>query len=179
MKSYQLLTAAALLALASCHVKSKTTTNATATGNTKADSALQADITKPADKALYVTMRIKKSITIGDSVLLKFTVHNPENSAQQFCKWHTPFEPLMSKYLEIKDESGVEADYRGAMAKRIMPPPASSYIKVNPRDSLSATVDLLKGFAITKPGKYTVTYVGQNMSGLFSDQSVSFEYVKK
>lgn len=179
MKSYQLLTAAALLAMASCNVKSKTTTNNTAAGNTKADSAIQSDITKPVDKALFVTMQISKSIAAGDSVLLKFTVHNPENSAQQFCKWHTPFEPLMSKYLEIKDETGTEADYRGPMAKRIMPPPASSYIKVNPGDSLSTTVNLLKGFAIIKPGKYTVTYVGQNMSGLFSDQSVSFEYVKK
>jgi len=129
--------------------------------------------------ALFVNMQIKDTIKVGDSVLLKFTVHNPADSTQQFCKWHTPFEPLISKYLEVKNEAGTEADYRGAMAKRIMPPPASSYIKVNPKDSLTSKVDLLKGFAITQPGKYTITYTGQNMSGLVSEQTVSFVYLKK
>ena len=57
-----------------------------------------------------------------------------------------------------------------------MPPPASSYIKVNSKDSLVSKVDLLKAFAITKPAKYTVTYVGQNMSGLVVTDSVSFVY---
>jgi hypothetical protein len=129
-------------------------------------------------QGVIAELSIKDTIKTGDSVLLKFTVRNLADTAQQFCKWHTPFEPLMSKYLEIVNEAGVEADYKGAMAKRIMPPPASSYIKLNSKDTLSANVDLLKGFAITKPGKYTVTYVGQNMSGLVVNKSISFVYLK-
>jgi hypothetical protein len=172
MKNYKLLSFAALLALAACNVNSKTTTNTT-------DSLSHTDTAKATGKALFVNLQIKDTINVGDSVLLKFTVHNPADSTQQFCKWHTPFEPLLSKYLEIKNEAGTEADYRGAMAKRIMPPPASSYLKVNPKDSLTATTDLLKAFAITQPGKYTITYTGQNMSGLMSDQTVSFVYLKK
>jgi hypothetical protein len=172
MKKYKLLSFAALLALAACNVNSKTTSNTS-------DSLSHSDTAKTTGNALFVNMQIKDTISIGDSVLLKFTVHNPADSIQQFCKWHTPFEPLLSKYLEIKNEAGNEADYRGAMAKRIMPPPASSYLKVNPKDSLTTTADLLKAFAITTPGKYTITYVGQNMSGLVSNQTVSFVYLKK
>jgi hypothetical protein len=172
MKNYKLLSFAALLALAACNVNSKTTSNTT-------DSLSHADTAKTIGKALFVNMQIKDTINVGDSLLLRFTVHNPADSAQHFCKWHTPFEPLLSKYLEVKNEAGTEADYRGAMAKRIMPPPASSYLKVNPKDSLTSTADLLKAFAITTPGKYTITYVGQNMSGLVSNQTVSFVYLKK
>lgn len=172
MKNYKLLSFAALLALAACNVNSKTTGN-------KTDSLQHTDTAKTTGNALYVNMQIKDTINVGDSVLLKFTVHNPADSAQQFCKWHTPFEPPLSKYLEVKNDAGAEANYRGAMAKRIMPPPASSYLKVNPKDSITATADLLKAFDISTPGKYTVTYVGQNMSGLVSNQTLSFVYLKK
>ena len=127
-------------------------------------------------KPLFAEMQIAKTIKIGEPMLLKFTVYNQADSTQQFCKWHTPFEPLLSKYLEIKDEQGVEMLYRGAMAKRIMPPPAESYIMVNKKDSVSATVDLLKAFAITRPSKYTITYTGQDMSGVLVTKSAVFVY---
>jgi len=84
----------------------------------------------------------------------------------------------MSKYLDVKAENGEEVSYKGPMAKRMMPPPASSYMAVNPKDSASTTVDLLKAYDITKPAKYTITYVGQNMSGLIVKDSISFVYAK-
>lgn len=170
MKNIKSILCLTMLAFSACGVK---------TTNTK--SADTAVVSSPAQttKVIFAKMQIKDTIKVGDSVKLKFTVYNPADSAQQFCKWHTPFEPLMSKYLEVKNESGEEINYQGAMAKRIMPPPASSYIKVNSKDSLSTTVDLLKAFAITKPAKYTITYVGQNMSGLAVTDSVSFVYAGK
>jgi hypothetical protein len=127
---------------------------------------------------LFAEMQIENTIKIGQPLILKFTVYNPAVSTQQFCKWHTPFEPLMSKYLEIKDENGVEMMYRGAMAKRIMPPPESSYIKVSKNDSISATVDLLKAFEITNPSTYTITYTGQDMSGVIVKKSTVFTYTR-
>jgi hypothetical protein len=158
----------AVLALSACGVKTNNTAK-------NADStAISANVQTA--KPLFAKMQIKDTIKAGDSVLLKFTVYNTADSTQQFCKWHTPFEPLMSKYLEVKNEKGEEMNYLGAMAKRIMPPPASSYIKVNSKDSLTSNVDLLKAFAIIKPAKYTITYVGQNMSGLIVTDSVSFVY---
>ena len=127
-------------------------------------------------KELYAVMAINDTIRTGDSVKLKFTVRNPADSAKKFLKWQTPFEPLLSKYLDIKDEQGNEMDYRGAMAKRIMPPPAEAYITVNPKDSMVTTVDILKGYAISKPAKYTITYTSESISGLKVPQSVTFVY---
>lgn len=172
MKNNLLLLAAALLTFSSCGV------NKTKNASQNADSATAAKPDTAVSAPLFARMQMKDTIKAGDSVLMKFTVYNQADSAQRFCKWHTPFEPLMSKYLEVKDETGQEIQYQGAMAKRIMPPPADSYIKVNSKDSTSASVDLLKAYAIKSPSKYTITYVGQNMSGLVVKDSISFVYAK-
>jgi hypothetical protein len=173
MKNYKIILSAALLALSACSVNKVKNTSA------GSDSVKDQSPTPAASPGLFAKLQIKGTIKAGDPVELKFTVYNDADTARQFCKWHTPFEPLMSKYLDVKDASGQEMLYKGAMAKRIMPPPASSYIKVNPKDSLSVTVDLLKAYEISKPSKYTVIYVGQNMSGLAVKDSVEFVYGKK
>jgi hypothetical protein len=170
MKNYKLWLCAAMATLSACSVANKSTNSADTATVAKTDS-----VQAPA-KFLTAEMQIKDTIKVGEPVLLKFTVYNRTDSALQFCKWHTPFEPLLSKYLDVLDEKGEEANYKGAMAKRMMPPPASSYITV--KDSLSETVDLLKAFDIKTPAKYTITYVGQNMSGLVVQKTVSFVYSK-
>lgn len=128
------------------------------------------------EKGVQGVMQIRDTITIGDLVELKFTVVNNADTIQQFLKWATPFEPLVSKYLDVKDEDGTQVNYRGAMAKRAMPPSADSYIRINPHDSLVANINLLEGYAITRASKYTITYVGSNMSGITVRDSVSFVY---
>ncbi|AYL94514.1 protease [Mucilaginibacter celer] len=172
MKNYKIILSGALLALSACSVNNTKKTSASA------DSAGNQTVKETVSDSLIAKMQIKNTIKVGEHVELKFTVYNNADTARQFCKWHTPFEPLMSKYLEVKDESGQEMQYKGPMAKRIMPPPAASYIKVNTKDSLSVTADLLKAFDISKPAKYTIVYVGQNMSGLAVKDSVSFVYMK-
>jgi hypothetical protein len=172
MKNYKLLLPGIVLALSACGVNTQNSAK-------QADTSSTAVAQSPADTSLFATMHIKDTIRVGDSVLLKFNVNNNTKGALRFCKWHTPFEPLMSKYLDVKNEGGEEAPYQGAMAKRMMPPPESSYITLQPKDSISANVDLLKGYAITKPGKYTIVYNSQNMSGLTLKDSVSFIYAAK
>jgi len=167
-----LLSAAAMLALSSCSQNTRTTD---AKGTT---DTVTTEVSATEEKGLFADMSIKDTVKVGELVTLKFTVHNNADSVQQFCKWHTPFEPWISKYLDIKDETGEEVAYKGAMAKRIMPPPADSYLKVNSKDSLSVEVDLLKGYNITKPAKYTVVYNSQSMSGLIVKDSISFVYSK-
>ena len=147
------------------------------TQNTKEVASIK-PTTNQADTALITKLSIPASVSVGAPVEMTFTVYNPTDTIKTFCKWHTPFEPLMSKYLTVKDANGQEADYKGAMAKRIMPPPADSYLKVNAKDSLSANVDVLKGYNIQNAGKYVITYEGQNMSGLIVKDSVSFVYIK-
>ena len=127
---------------------------------------------------LHAKMSIAPNIGASEPLTMRFTVYNDADTVQQFCKWHTPFEPLLSKYLDIFNANGEEANYQGAMAKRIMPPPADSYIKVQPKDSLFVLVDLANGYNITKPSTYTIKYNAQNMSGLVVRDSVTFIYGK-
>jgi hypothetical protein len=170
MKHYQLILAASVFALSSCGIS-----NTSSTGTSSADSNLQADQEMKLEGPQGV-MQIRDTITIGNPIELKFTVVNNTDTIQQFLKWDTPFEPLVSKYLDVKDAEGTQVNYRGAMAKRAMPPSADSYIKVNPGDSLVANINLLDGYAITRASKYTIIYVGANMSGITVRDSVSFVY---
>jgi hypothetical protein len=171
MKNYQIL-AIALLALSSCGVRSGEKTTE------KSDSTTSLTDTAATRDKLIAEISVKDTVKAGDSILLKFTVKNNSADTARFCKWHTPFEPLMSKYLDIKDENGNEVSYKGAMAKRIMPPPANSYITLKAKDSLSVTADLLKAYAIDKPAKYTLTYNSTGISGLKVKKSVTFVYIK-
>jgi hypothetical protein len=124
---------------------------------------------------LTASMFIKPVINSGDSALLTFTVYNRTDEDLVFCKWHTPFEPPMSKFLDIVYEQGKESQYLGAMAKRVMPPPSESYIKVKAGDSLSTTVDLRKSYLIDQPGTYSVKYNSEDISNLAVNDSVTFE----
>lgn len=146
------------------------------TQNNKADDTQVTTGDSTAEKNMYAVMAINDTIKTGDSVLLKFTVYNRTDTAKKFLKWQTPFEPLLSKYLDIKDEQGQEVEYKGAMAKRMMPPPADAYIALNSKDSLTAKVDILKAYALSKPGKYTIEYTSENISGLKVNKTVSFIY---
>ncbi|CAH0157074.1 hypothetical protein SRABI27_03483 [Pedobacter sp. Bi27] len=126
--------------------------------------------------SLYLVLGIKDIIKTGERVTLKFTVHNNQSTEKSFCKWHTPFEPLMSKYLDIKDDNGNEVPYKGPMAKRIMPPPADSYLAVKSKEVLSSEVDLLKAYQLEAEKKYTVSYNSSGMSGIKSTNTVTFRY---
>ncbi len=100
-----------------------------------------------------------------DSVMLSFTVVNHADSAQRFVKWETPFEPRLGKYLDVINEQGTEAEFTGAMARRMMPPPAEAYIEVAAHDSVSTTFNAANNYTIAS-GQYTVKYVGGGVSGL-------------
>ncbi|HKG05393.1 MAG TPA: hypothetical protein VKB19_02990 [Pedobacter sp.] len=127
---------------------------------------------------LTARMVMSPVIRSQDSLRLHFMVYNPSTSSQRFCKWHTPFEPPMSKYLDIKDEQGTEAEYHGIMAKRVMPPPPDSFLELKSRDSLSVTVDISKIYILGKSGRYTVRYNAEGISGLSVKDSISFVYEK-
>ncbi|RPD42923.1 protease [Chitinophaga barathri] len=125
-------------------------------------------------EGLETVMSVPATIPAGGPVMLNFTVYNRSSRDTQFCKWHTPFEGFISTFLDIKDAAGTEVQYRGAMAKRVMPPPAEAYIKVPAGDSVSVTLDLLKGYDLTKPGQYKAVYQAGGMSGLTKVNDISF-----
>ena len=123
---------------------------------------------------LVTTMSVPEKVKVGSPVMLKFTVNNNSGKELQFCKWHTPFEKFMNSYFEIQDSKGEPVQYKGIMAKRIMPPPADAYIKVPAKGKVSSEIDLLTGYRITAPGTYKVTYQDSGMSGLTKVNEVSF-----
>lgn len=112
-----------------------------------------------------------------DSIPLSFTVINHADTAMRFCKWETPFEPHLGKYFEVMNDNGSEAPFKGAMARRVMPPPAESYISVPPHDSVQTTINLAKNYTVTN-ASYTVRYSGGGVSGLAGGNSVKFVIVK-
>lgn len=129
-------------------------------------------------ETLVTVMTIPATVKAGQPVMLHFTVHNSTAKELSFCKWHTPFEGFMDAFLHIEGSNGTEAQYRGIMAKRIMPPPADAYIKVPAGDSVSVDIDLLKGYAVTAPGKYTVRYQAGGVSGLEKVNEAVFTVVE-
>jgi hypothetical protein len=100
-----------------------------------------------------------------NSVPLVFTVINKGNNTQRFCKWETPFEPKLGKYFEIVNEKGEEATFKGAMARRVMPPPAEAYMQVPAHKNLATTINLADNYTLTA-GTYTIKYTGGGISGL-------------
>lgn len=171
MKNIKLIIPAVLLLLSAC---SEATRN---TANNKSESTAQTSTTNKTD-SLEAKIKINGNVAAGDPLLLRFVVYNNADMAKSFCIWHTPFEPLMSSYLSITNEKGEEAQYKGAMAKRMMPPPASSYSTLKPGDSLVANADLLKAYNLKKGSSYKVVYTGGNMSGLVSRDTITFVYTE-
>jgi hypothetical protein len=155
-----ILPALFLLALAACSPSATTNDEKSATDSTKVTTQATARLSVPA------------AIGSGMPIEMTFTVYNQTDSTKTFCKWHTPFEPLMSKYLDVTLD-GKEVNYKGPMAKRIMPPPADSYISIKPGDSLSVKVDLLKAYDIKANGFYHIKYNSEAISGLKVPDSVS------
>ncbi|RZL50332.1 MAG: protease [Pedobacter sp.] len=156
MNTYKIILPALLVvAVAAC---SPTTQNKTEV--TTADT-----VKNQVDTALITKISVPASARLGSPIELTFTVYNPTDSIKTFSKWHTPFEPLMSKYLDVTASDGVEAAYKGPMAKRIMPPPADAYLTIKPKDSLTVKVDLTQAYDF-KQGDYTIRYNSASISGL-------------
>jgi hypothetical protein len=144
----------------------------------KTGAATQQDtIPAGADTAhLQTRLSLPAATVSADSAMITFTVVNPSNQPQRFCKWETPFDRL-GKYFDIQTAQGTEATFKGAMARRVMPPPAEAYITVPAHDSTTTTVNLARNYTL-QTGAYTVKYVGSGVSGLDAGNEVRVEVRK-
>lgn len=123
---------------------------------------------------LVTVMAAPPTTKAGNPVTLTFTVQNSSSRELRFCKWQTPFEGFLSPYLDITDAKGTEVMYKGAMAKRIMPPPEEAYLKVPAGGKVSVSVNLLDGYELTAPGTYKAHYQSGGVSGLETVNDVTF-----
>ena len=129
---------------------------------------------KSASGELVTTMSVQQPVKVGSPVMVTFTVHNTSSKALKFCKWHTPFEGFKNSIFDIKNSKGEEVQYKGIMAKRIMPPPADAYMSVGGGKTVTGSIDLLKAYDLTAPGKYTIVYQSSGISGLEKVNEATF-----
>ncbi|KQS32261.1 hypothetical protein [Pedobacter sp. Leaf194] len=155
-----------------------------ACGNNEDKTAANADTTLlPEKEAVKKTdpilgkMTLDGTAKLGGPINIRFSVYNNTDSTVKFCKWHTPFEKLMSKYLDVAMEDFTDVAYKGPMAKRMMPPPADSYTSLKKGDSTSVNFYLADGYAITKAGEYTVKYNATNISGIVVSDSLKIKVI--
>lgn len=132
---------------------------ATACKTNKMSSEQQIETKTSASKLVSSLKATQKNYTLNDTISLEFTVTNPTKETIRFTQYHTPFEGMMSIFLDVKDGEGNEINYIGAMTRRIMPPPENTYHTLAPGESKSVTFPLKKGYDITKPGTYKISYI--------------------
>jgi|APHig2749369809_1036254.scaffolds.fasta_scaffold56021_1 hypothetical protein len=131
---------------------------ATACSTNKTNDSQQTEMKTAASKLVSSLKATQESYSLNDTISLEFTVTNPTKETIRFTQYHTPFEGMMSKFLDVTDSNGNEMNYIGAMAKRMMPPPESSYHTLQPGESKSVKFSLKKGYEILKPGVYKINY---------------------
>ncbi|MBW8688212.1 hypothetical protein [Chitinophaga rhizophila] len=132
-----------------------------------------ADTTNAA--ALSTVMTVPEKVKAGAPIMVKFTVTNSSDREVEFCKWHTPFEEkFLNSFFDIQDAKGEPAQYIGPMAKRVSPPPADAYTKVPAKGNVSAEIDLLKGYKLSAPGTYKISFQGAGISGLSNVNEATF-----
>lgn len=136
---------------------------------------------KPAntdDADLITEMTLPSTVKAGDPIMVTFTVKNPGSKDQQFLKWQTPFEGFLNDFLDIRNPAGELLEYHGPMVKRLMPPPAESFITVGAGQQQTGSTDITKVYRIKLPGTYTVEYTGTSMSGLKKVNKAAFTVVQ-
>lgn len=171
MKKTNIMLAVCILLMAACSSNKETST-------VKTDSLTLNDTANMAKEAITGKFSVVDTPKFGGPINLRFTVYNHADTAARFCKWHTPFERFMSKFLDVNLEDGAEAQYKGAMAKRMMPPPADAYITIKPGDSTFVDFNLADGYAIEKPGTYTIKYNAAPISGVVVKNALQFNLAK-
>lgn len=126
-----------------------------------------------AETGLYATLEGQNNGP--DSVIVRFTVTNPTADTLRFTTYHTPFEGMISRFLDVTDAQGNAVSYGGPMVKRVTPPPANTYRTLAPAQSESVTFDLKKGYNIEKAGTYTLRYNGEKISGIANGRPLVIE----
>lgn len=135
--------------------------------------------TQKADSTLYAILESQNDTpSLRDSLMIRFTVTNPTKDSLRFTTYHTPFEGFISKFLTVTDSKGKQIDYIGPMAKRVMPPPESTYHTLDAGQSEKVLFDLKKGYKIEHPGVYTLKYNGENISGIANGAAITITVVQ-
>jgi hypothetical protein len=117
-------------------------------------SALMCPVLACATHGLRCALKAPAKAAVGKPVVLRFSVTNDSAAPVLLLEWNTPFEGWFGPFVEVTRD-GVALPYRGPMAKR-GDPSADEYVRLLPRRSRSASVDLAQPFDLSAPGRYRV-----------------------
>lgn len=99
----------------------------------------------------------KQIYKVGEPIELSFEVKNTGSKAYTFLPWGTPIEDrLTGDCLEVK-LNGKTIDYSGIMVKR-MAPTEKDYITLKAGENAKNSINLLEGYKLTSPGKYSIQF---------------------
>lgn len=105
---------------------------------------------------LACRMEAAPASSVGQPHLLRFSLRNDSKRPVWVLRWYTPLEGLRGRVLRVTRD-GAEVPYRGLMMKRLNPV-REDYVRIAPRDSATAEVDLAKSYDLTVPGAYEVAF---------------------
>jgi peptidyl-Lys metalloendopeptidase len=90
---------------------------------------------------------------------IDFSFTNTDTQPLTLCVWNTPFDKssdvLRADMFNVVTKLGVSAVYTGILMKRI--PTASDFVTLQPNETLSAKVDLLKGYWFPQVDQYMIS----------------------
>ncbi|TNF38589.1 MAG: hypothetical protein EP329_00125 [Deltaproteobacteria bacterium] len=121
-------------------------------------------------KDVTVTLSDKGATEDGKRELV-FAVTNGTKKKLKLCTYFTPFEGFLGELLEVRHEDGGEAQYLGISVKRGKPG-KDDYIQVAPGETREVTFNLAEHYDLSKKGRYTVQFQGNEDMNRLPDSNV-------
>ena len=98
----------------------------------------------------------QRSYKAADAQRLIFTLTNESSAPITVLKWNTPLEGIKSNMFRVEG-TDEHCTYLGRVYKRGLPT-AEDYITIQPGEDVSAEVDFLEAYDVSKAGNYRVVY---------------------
>lgn len=102
-----------------------------------------------------ITVGNKDTYQRSEEVLLSFTLTNNNKDDYYVLTWNTPLEGFYGNFLDVTRD-GENVLYKGIMTKRVNPL-ADDYTFIPAGGKAEATLNLNKGYDVSRPGHYKVT----------------------
>lgn len=110
-----------------------------------------------ARRTLEVKIEAMDWYASGESLNLRFSLHNPTDETVWVLKWHLPSERMDAPMLQVAWE-GEPLNYEGRLVKRAAPT-AADYIQILPGGTHTAVFDPSSTFNMHQQGSYQIAYI--------------------
>ena len=118
------------------------------------------DETVPVDASALLPECTIAASEAGSDIVVKVTVANHSQSQYRLLEWNLPKNGELTTALFEITWNGSAVEYRGRMVKREVT--AASYTVLASAHSLRAEMSLLQAYAVSSPGRYSITYKAFN-----------------